>query len=194
MKKVLYILLFTVIASSAMAQESFVSWQYSMGFGSGDLHNYINPASFRGVTFNYSKVVKEGVALGLELGWNVFYENRPFDTYTTGNISYSGNQWRHSNNVPLLFSADYYLNADERITPFAGLGMGTMYTERMTDFGAYSFKNDAWQFAVKPELGIIVKTGGANLSLSSKYYYGFKGGDLPAQSYFTINVGLVFRK
>jgi opacity protein-like surface antigen len=194
MKKVLYILLFAVLASSANAQETYVSWQYSMGFGSGDLHSYINPASFRGVTFNYSKFVKPGVALGFELGWNVFYEKKPFDTYTTGNFSYSGKQWRHSNNVPMLFTAGYFLNTDDKITPFAGLGIGTMYTERRTDFGTYAFTNDAWQFAMKPELGIIFQTDGASLLLSSKYYYGFKGGDLPAQSYFTLNVGLLFRK
>jgi len=28
--------------------------------------------------------------------------------------------------------------------------------------------------------------------IASKYYYGFKAGDLPAQGYFTINVGFVF--
>jgi hypothetical protein len=30
------------------------------------------------------------------------------------------------------------------------------------------------------------------LIVASKYYYGFKAGDLPAQGYFTINTGLVF--
>jgi hypothetical protein len=194
MKKVLYVLLFTVMASSSLAQVSFVSWQYSMGFGSGDLHSFINPVSFRGVTFNYNKFVKASVAVGFEVGWNTFYEKKSWDTYTTGNFSYSGKQYRYSNSVPLLFTASYYIHPDEDFIPFAGLGAGTMYTENRTDFGIYSFTNDAWQFALKPELGIIFKTDGASLSLSSKYYYGFKGGDLPARSYFTINIGLVFRK
>jgi hypothetical protein len=194
MKKVIYIFLFTIIASSTLAQDRFVSWQYSMGFGSGDLHSFINPASFRGFTVNYSKFVKPGVTAGFEAGWNTFYEKKSWDTYTTGNFSYSGKQYRYNNSVPLLFTAGYYLHPDDNIIPFAGFGAGTMYTERRTDFGTYSFTNDAWQFAVKPELGIIYKTEGASLSVSSKYYYGFKGGDLPATSYFTLNVGLVFRR
>jgi|WetSurMetagenome_2_1015567.scaffolds.fasta_scaffold49966_2 hypothetical protein len=194
MKKVLYVLLFTLIASSSLAQVSFMSWQYSMGFGSGDLHGFISPSSFRGATFSYSKFVKPGVTLGFELGYNVFYEKKPFDTYTTGNFSYSGSQWRYSNNIPLLFTAAYYLNTEDKISPFASLGVGTMYIGRKTDFGSYSFNNDVWQFAMKPELGIIYNTEGASLSLSSKYYYGFKGSDLPSQSYLTINIGLVFRR
>lgn len=194
MKKVLYILLFTVIASSAMAQESFVSWQYSMGFGSGDLHSFINPVSFRGITFNYNKFVKPGVAVGFETGWETFYEKKSWDTYTIGNFTYSGKQYRYSNSVPLLFTASYYMNPDENLIPFAGIGIGTMFTEQRTDFGTYTFTNDALQFALKPELGIIVKTGAVNLSLSAKYYYGFEGGDLPATSYYTINIGLVFRR
>jgi hypothetical protein len=194
MKKALYIFLFTIIALPAMSQVSFVSWQYSMGIGSGDLHSFINPVSFRGFTVNYSKFVKPGVAVGFEAGWNTFYEKKSWDTYTIGNFSYSGKQYRYSNNVPLLFTASYFMNTDENLIPFAGLGIGTMYTEKRTDFGTYSFTNDAWQFAVKPELGIIFKTDGASLSLSTKYYYGFKGGDLPSTNYFTINVGLVFRR
>jgi hypothetical protein len=194
MKKVLYILLFTVIASPSMAQKSFISWQYSIGFGSGDMHSFINPVSFRGVTFNYNKFVQAGVAVGIEAGLNTFYEKKSWDTYTTGNFSYSGKQYRYSNSVPLLFTASYYMNPDEDLIPFAGLGIGSLYTEKRSDFGTYSFTNDAWQFAIKPELGIIYKTEGASLSISSKYYYGFKGGDLPATNYFTINIGLVFRR
>ena len=193
MKKVLYIFLFAVIASSAMAQQSFMSWQYSMGFATGDLHTYIAPVSFRGVTYNYNKFVKDNVAVGLEIGWNVFYEKKPFDTYNYKNIDYSGKQWRYSNNVPLLFTVGYYDMSNE-ITPFINVGIGTMYSERRTSFGQYSFIQDGWHFELKPELGVMYNTEGASLSISSKYYYGFKTGDLPAEGYFTINVGFVIKR
>jgi outer membrane protein W len=194
MKKVLYILLFAVIASSALAQESMMSWQYSMGFGTGDLHDFIKPASFRGVTFNYNKFIKPGVAVGFEIGWNTFYEQKDYATYTSGNFDYSGKQWRYSNQVPLLFNAGYYMSPDEQLTPFVGFGIGTIFSERRTDMSQYIFTLDAWHFALKPELGVLYNTDGASLSLSSKYYYGFKTGDLPAEGFFTINVGLVIKR
>jgi hypothetical protein len=192
MKKVLYIIIFTVIASSAMAQNSYVSWQYSFGFSSGELHDYIKPVSWRGVGFDYRKFVRENVGVGLEIGWNVFYEKRPFDTYTTGNIDYSGKQYRYSNHMPLLFGVDYYLNPTEKIVGFAGFGIGTMYSQRNTEMGQWSFERTAWHFAIRPELGVIMNSqDGVGVSLSTKYYYGVKAGDLPAQGFFTLNIGLL---
>jgi hypothetical protein len=35
---------------------------------------------------------------------------------------------------------------------------------------------------------------GTSLMVASKYYYGFKAGDLPAQGYVTVNVGFVFTR
>ena len=104
MKKTLYILLFTVLATSAMAQNSNMAWQYSVGFSTGDLHDYVSPVSWRGVTYNYNRMVETGASLGLEIGWNVFYEEKAYDTYTRGDWDYSGKQYRYSNNVPLLFT------------------------------------------------------------------------------------------
>jgi opacity protein-like surface antigen len=194
MKKLLYIFLFTVIASSALAQNGIMSWQYSMGFATGDLKDYTSPASFRGVTYNYSWLVETGAAVGLEIGWNVFYEEKPYNTYTKGDFDYSGKQYRTSNNVPLLFNLGYYKNMDDKITPFAGLGIGTMWSERRTSMGSYVFTQDGWHFELKPELGIMYNTEGASLALSAKYYYGFKAGDLPAEGFFTINVGIVIKR
>jgi outer membrane protein len=139
-------------------------------------------------------MVESGAAIGLELGWNVFYEEKGYGTYTTGNVDYSGKQWRYSNNAPILFTISYFKNPDENVTPFAGIGVGTMYSERRTTMGAYNFTGDGWHFELKPELGIMYNTEGASLALSAKYYYGFKAGDLPAEGFFTINVGFVVKR
>lgn len=194
MKKVIYIFVFTLIASSAVAQSSFMSWQYSMGFSSGDLHKFVAPVSFRGFTYNYNKMVETGASVGLELGWNVFYEAKEYATYTRGNYDYSGKQYRYSNNVPLLFTVGYYLHPDEKVSPFVQAGVGTMYSERVTSMGQWTFTQDGWHFELKPELGIMYSTEGASIALSAKYYYGFAAGDLPAEGFFTINVGFVIKR
>jgi len=194
MKKILYILLFIVFTSSAMAQQSYSSWQYTMGFGTGDLHDYIGKASFRGVMFDYTKLVNGGLGVGLEIGWNTFYEQKDYDTYTRGDFQISGKQWRYSNNVPLLFTVSYYAMPDNDFTPYGGLGIGTMWSERRTSMGQWDFYEDAWPFTLRPELGVQFDTGGLGFSLSGKYYYGFKTGDMTAQSFFTLNFGLVFMR
>jgi hypothetical protein len=194
MKKTLYILLFTLLASSAMAQNSMMSWQYSVGFATGDLHDYVAPVSWRGVTYNYNHLVETGAAIGLEIGWNVFYEAKGYATYSYKDLDYSGKQYRYSNNVPLLFTVSYFVNPDDQITPFAGIGIGTMYSERKTAMGAYTFTSDAWHFEMKPEVGIMYNTEGASVALSAKYYYGLKAGDLPAEGFFTVNLGIVVKR
>ena len=194
MKKALYIFIFAITATSAMAQGSMMSWQYSMGFATGNLKEYTSPASFRGVTYNYNKMVESGAAIGLELGWNVFYEEKGYGTYTSGDVDYSGKQWRYSNNAPILFTLSYFKNPDGSVTPFAGIGVGTMYSERRTTMGSYNFIGDGWHFELKPELGFLYNMQGASLAVSAKYYYGFAAGDLPAEGFFTINVGFVVKR
>jgi hypothetical protein len=192
MKKALYILLFLGVTSSAIGQSGFMSWQYSMGFGAGNQHDYIGQTSFRGVTYNYSKIVRDNVAVGLEIGWNAFYEAKSNATYTRGNFDLSGKQYRYSNHVPILATVGYYFNPENELIPFLNFGIGTMYSERRTSMGQWEIYQDAWPFTVKPEVGFILNTGGMAFSVSSKYYYGFKTGDLPAHGYFTINIGFVF--
>jgi len=194
MKKALYILFFIGVSSSSMAQSGFMSWQYSAGFGSGDQHDYIKTTSLRGVTFNYSKFVRDGVSVGLEIGWNAFYEEKSYDTYSRGNFDLSGKQWRYSNHVPLLFTVGYYANPEDDLVPFVNVGIGTMYSERRVNMGQWEIYQDAWPFTVKPELGVIFNTNGLAFGLSAKYYHGIKTGDLPAQTYFTLNFGIVFLK
>lgn len=193
MKKILFIL-FSVIGSSAFAQ-SLTALQYSMGFGTGDLGDFVSKPSFRGFTIDFRKLVQPNIGVGFELGWNVFYEEKASDVYTTGNLSYSGKQWRYNNQFPLLGAVDYYLKPGESLNPFVGLGLGTMYSLRNTDMGQYTLEEDAWHFALRPEVGLLFEANpNMSLAVTGKYYYGFEAGDLDAQSYFALNVGFVFKK
>lgn len=194
MKKIYFILFLFVAASSAFAQ-SITNVQYSIGFGTGDLGDYIGTPSFRGFAVDFRKLVQPNIGVGIDLGWNVFYDAKPSDTYTLGNLSYSGKQYRYNNQFPGLFAVDYYLQPGEQINPFVGLGIGTMYSLRNTDMGQYTFEQDAWHFALRPEAGVIFEANpGLSFAITGKYYYGFEAGDLDAQSYFALNFGFVFTK
>jgi outer membrane protein W len=183
-----------VFASVSCYSQGISSGSYSMGFGTGDLAEHTGTVSFRGFTVDFRKLVTPNVAVGIELGWNTFYSERSDDVYTIGNLSYSGKQYRYNNQFPMLVRADYYLKPGETVNPFFGLGLGTMFSMKATDMGQYRFEDEAWQFAMKPEFGIEYEVNPASaLLVSVKYYGGFKGGDLPAQGYFTINVGMVFK-
>ncbi len=192
MKKIL-IIIFSFACLNTFAQGNIVNIQYAIGFGTGDLGDFIGSPSFRGFVFDYRNKINDNVGLGLEVGWNVFYEESDYDTYTKDNLSLTGKQWRYNNQLPMLFAADYYFSPDQTVNPFAGLGIGTMYSRRNTDMGTYSIEEEAWHFALRPELGVIYEvSSGFGLAATAKYYIALESGDLPTQSYVSLNLGLVF--
>ena len=197
MKKIQYILSILLISTVSMIQaQSNTYLTYSMGFGMGDLGEFISKPSFRGAAIDYRKMVQPNVGVGFHLGWNVFYEEKEYDTYTSGTETLSGKQFRYSNHVPMLVNADYYLNPGEKLSPFIGLGTGVMYSRRNTDMNLYTIQEESWNFTLQPEVGIQINNGiSSATTIMLKYYYGFKAGDLvQPQSYLALNVGFVFRQ
>jgi outer membrane protein len=165
-----------------------------MGFGTGDLGDFISNGSFRGFLFEYRYRVTPNVAAGIDLSWNVFYERMDYSTYSIDTRSLSGVQYRYSNEFPMLISFDYFFKPDSDFNPYAGLGIGTIYSLRNTDMGLYTLEEDAWHFALKPEAGFIYSFSPyIGFKLGAKYYHGFKAGDLESQSYISISSGLAFK-
>lgn len=193
MKKQLLILLILCAGVSVSAQQSTFSIQYSMGFGTGDLGGYNSEPSFRGATIEWHKYLKPTMSVGFEAGWNAFYNSFPTETYTYGNASLSGKHYRYQNQMPLLVSVDYHFNPDATLKPFAGLGIGTMYSRRDMDMNIYRFTEDAWHFAIRPEVGFMYQVSPeASGYLGLKYYTGLKSGDFSeSQSYIALNIGFV---
>lgn len=197
MNKLYYILILVFVCSVSMVNgQSNTYLTYSMGFGMGDLGDFVSKTSFRGANLDYRKMVQPSVGVGFNLGWNVFYEEKSYDTYEYKNQSLSGKQFRYSNHIPMMVNADYYLNPGEKMSPFLGLGTGVMYSRRNTDMNLYTLEEEAWNFSLQPEIGLQFNNSiSSATTIMLKYNYGFKAGDLDKpQSYLSLNVGFVFRQ
>jgi hypothetical protein len=204
MKKIFYIVIVTILTTGvANAQlesgsgiyNGYTSVTYSVGFGTGDLGEYISKPSWRGMTIEFGKFVTPEISIGIEASWNTFFEEKGYDTYTKDTYSLSGKQYRYNHQFPILATFNYTLMGDGTLRPFGGLGIGTMYSQRNTDMGQWELREEAWHFALRPEVGILYEVGeGTHLKVSGKYYTGFSAGDLDTQSYFALNVGLVFMR
>lgn len=194
MKKIFFTIVLTAFIAvyQLKAQENYYSVQYSVGFGAGDLKDFNNSASFRGMSFEYRYLKTPAVGVGFELGYNMFYDKEDYATYTKGTHSVSGIQYRYTQVVPVLAAADYYFMPHTEFNPFAGLGLGTLYSYRKLDMGMFSRNYDVWQFALRPEIGVIITTPGVDFQVSAKYFAGFKTNDTEGQQYFTLNLGFIF--
>jgi outer membrane protein len=195
MKKILSIFAIMFVTVGALQAQSNFTVAYSMGFGTGDLGTFISNASFRGATMEFRKMVQPNIGVGLTFGWNVFYEELSRESYTVGASTLTGKQFRYSNHFPMLLGGSYYFSPGEKFNPFVGLGIGTIYTRRNTDMNLYTMEQEAWNFALQPEVGFLYSvTDGSALFVSGRFNQGFKAGsELDGdQSYFTLNVGFSF--
>jgi outer membrane protein W len=195
MKKLLYILWVAgMIAAAPVVAQSTFSIQYSIGTGSGDTRSFISSPSFRGAALEYRRMLQPKIGVGADVGWNVFYERRAYDTYTSGTMSLSGVQFRYINAAPIFLAFDYYMKPDQKVNPFFGLGVGTLFIRQNTNMNLYTIEYNSWAFALRPEAGIRYEMNpGLDFIFAAKYNYGFATDKLSAQSYFTFNVGFVFK-
>jgi outer membrane protein W len=192
MKKLAIILAFGIMVSIQAVSQNNFNLAYAIGLPVGDLGEYISRASFRGVAFDYNNMITDNIALGFSTGWNVFYEDEESATYTYENKSLTGKQYRYSNHVPILFCGTYYLKPDQKMNPFGSLGIGAIYSRRDIEMGVYTERQEAWNFALSPEIGIKYEISEGNgISFSVQYNNGFKSGNEldAAQSFFAIKIG-----
>ncbi len=79
MKKIiaLSICCFLLVTIKGYSQvRSYMSIQYAVSFASGDMGEFISAPSFRGAVMEYRKAVTDNVVVGVDFGWNVFYERK----------------------------------------------------------------------------------------------------------------------
>lgn len=195
MKKVLTLLaLVMTLGMGYLSAQSLSTTSYSIGIPTGNLGEYIDKASFRGIAFDYRKLVQPNLGVGFYTGWNVFYQEKPYDTYTIRNQSLSGRQYRYTNSVPLMFATDYYFKPGSDLNPFIGAAVGGVYTQRATDMGIYRWEEDAFSFGLTPQVGFYYKVSTfSGISFSAKYNMAFKAGDFEqGQNFLSLNIGYVF--
>ncbi len=197
MKKIIAIAVFGLMVFSQNAysqQPGYISFQYAISVGTGDLGDFIPATSFRGAVFEYRGAVTDRILLGVDFAWNTFYERQDSDSYTRGTQTVTGTQYRYQNELPILVSADYFFNVENAFRPYAGLGIGTMYTERATDMGIWRLLQNPWHFALKPEVGFLYELSySTSVKVAAKYYWGTKSGELDAaQSFISLSAGLAF--
>ncbi|NTW24946.1 MAG: porin family protein [Lentimicrobium sp.] len=181
-----------VFMAPFVSAQSFTSAQYSIGIPFGGLKDHTDQVSFRGFTFEYQREVAENVSVGVNLAYSVFYERKDYDSYTQGNATLTGVQYRYNNMFPMLVNAHYNLGTGA-VIPYAGLGLGTLYNLRNTDMGVYTIEENNWHFLISPELGAMFDiSAGTSIKINAKYDMAFKTKDADGLGNLNFNIGLVF--
>ncbi|CAD5265551.1 MULTISPECIES: outer membrane beta-barrel protein [unclassified Imperialibacter] len=176
--------------------QGYTSIQYHLGIPVGDFKDYIENSSYSGMAIDYNFKVSPSFAIGAGIGWNAFYERKPYATYEDGTASLSGIQYRYSNVMPVHLTGQYFFLKESNWQPYASFGVGTLFSNRTTDMGLYRWNEDAWRFSLKPEAGVTYSPWHfAGLKASVKYNQVFKKPDTDeGHSFWTVGLGVVFIK
>ncbi|WP_224483831.1 OmpW family outer membrane protein [Robertkochia aurantiaca] len=190
---VIPVFLILMTLSHLRAQEGYYGFNYSVGIPADGMSDYLSETGWGGASFEFRREIASHLALGFDIGFNNFYEELPYDTYTEGTVSITGLQNRKIFSLPITLTADYYFDFSDKFKAFAGLGVGTMYTDRETEFGLFVASDDVWFFVIKPELGLIFMVNDHNgIKFTGRYLKTFDTDVLDALSYATLDLGWVF--
>ena len=202
MKKFIIIfIVFAMIHTKNYAQ-SFYTLQdkfligYEVGIPSND---FISKTSWRGGKIEYRRMIKPNISVGISGSWNSFEEYVPKTTYQKpdGSGAITSDIVKSVYNVPLTVNAHYYFKGGKKILPYAGLGLGTMYSDQTIYFNIYGLEDETWGFVARPEVGLIYPFQGSHTAiyLSAAYNYASNNSDAMNTdnlSHFAASIGFIF--
>lgn len=85
----------------------------------------------------------------------------------------------------------FYANETGTVRPYAGLCVGTITHDSRIDMGIFTSEETQWQFALRPELGVMIQPAQyIDFKLGAKYYQSFSCRDLAGQSTIRIDFGI----
>ncbi|MBO9701460.1 MAG: outer membrane beta-barrel protein [Sporocytophaga sp.] len=174
--------------------KTLFSYNYGMGFATGDLKSYIDKKLFDGFSVEGRFFINKNISLGLNVGYNDFRKYLNREVYSTGSGNISAVQTRYFNTVPVLATGFYYLNSISAFKPYAGIGIGAYVSNYQKYYSTLESKHTKTCFGFRPEIGTLIKLrNGLGLIVSGRYNYAtYSYQEFSSLNYFELNFGLSF--
>ncbi|MNS47678.1 OmpW family protein [compost metagenome] len=186
-----------LFTAQVMAQRYYTNFSWNTSLPMGTTKDFTDKFSVRGVSFEWGGFIKPQVSAGVSVGWNVFYEQKGRSTYTFDNgLAVTGSPYNYINAIPIIFKGHYHFKdpATNKTAPYFGVGVGTTWQKRNTDFGLNSYYSDGWMFGLFPEVGLNYQINPySGINFNVRYNYNFETGDVSELSFFGFNIGYVYK-
>ena len=192
-----YIFIITIIPCFAITTQA-QEWDwattvnYSFGLPTGDLKDFTDNTSFRGISFEAKNFQSEQVSVGFSLGWQVF-KDRLEGTFSGVGRDITGTQVRYVNTLPIMITGHYQFGDPGNVRPYAGVGLGTIHSLQRVDVGLFTVSNNNWHFGFYPEVGVYIPVAfDMGINVAAKYNYAVATSDSFDYSYLTLSVGFTW--
>lgn len=198
--KIFLILPVAVILSFvAQAQQGEVRMTASLAAGmpTGDLKDLVDKTSFRGADVSVLYGLSEQISLGLNVGFQDFYQKFPRALYKLDDGSDISAVLTNSiQTIPFLATVKYDFATGGAIKPYLSAGAGGAAVISRQYVGEHPNSNDKISFAARPGAGVYIpfrKGGEVGVNLGVNYtYIPFKQGDVSNLSYAGVTLGIGF--
>lgn len=190
---------FSLAAIHASAQRGEVRMIASVAGATplGDFKDVVDKTSVRGADVNILYGLNEKFSLGLNIGFQDFYQKFPRGLYKLSDGSDISAVITNSvQTLPLLATARYNFMPEARVQPYATAGAGAAFVTNKQYLGEYPNENNKFSFAAKPGIGVYIpfrKQGQVGLNLGVNYHYiAYKEAGISNLSYLGFTVGIGF--
>jgi len=127
----------------------------------GDMRNFIEKSTLRGLNGSASWFVSEKITVGMSIQWTGFYQKDERATWEFDGGAVTATAWKEFYILPLYANAKYHFldEYESRLLPFVGLNVGVAYIDQTAQVGTYEFREQSWKFAFAPEVGTRIPMG-----------------------------------
>jgi hypothetical protein len=200
MKKYIILILFAftaVLYSNTAAAQMETHWEieWNISVPTGDFENFINESSIRGLEFGGTYHFETNVTLGGSVGYGAFFKKTGRITVDYNNNTITAIHFRDLYSYSFLAEAGYAYQSDFFMTPYARLGIGAYYTELVTQIGLLYWKDESWNFGLRPEIGALIQVPntGIGFIVNAKYNAAINyTQNLDNLNYLTFGAGFIF--
>ncbi|UXX78173.1 hypothetical protein N7E81_12465 [Reichenbachiella carrageenanivorans] len=183
---------------NAAAQMSVFHIDWNVGLPVGDLQDFIEDESYRGLRIGGRAFIYDYLSVGGEGGWQVYYDTQDgtqrIET-EDGIFDLTGKQYRYLNTYPLMANIHFYLGEDYGVRPYIGTNAGVTFVNQRIAFGIYDVSETSTHFSIAPEIGAFIPIGvaGGGINIGARYDHIFKTSklDVDVQS-VGLFIGFIF--
>jgi len=160
-KLIILIFIYTACAGSISAQDWHLenlmtfNWQIATPLST----NYLKETSLAGGNFEYRRLIKPNMSVGIGFSWNSFEQYIQPKIYDRpdGSRQIYTDFVHQVYTLPMYLNAHYYFKGGDKLKPYAGIGLGAQYSEQSAYYNIFVTEEDNWGFVARPEAGLLYR-------------------------------------
>jgi hypothetical protein len=159
MKK-LIVFVFVLIMGCAVAQDRYLYVGLDVNKPISNT-TWIGDVSTRGVRGGYRAFISPRFSAGLDVSWSAFDQYHATETVQNPTGAFTTDYFKYIYSYSAALSGQYYFTTgnNDRVLPYAGLGLGANNNHYVRYYNIYQDSQRAWGFLARPEAGVLIKIG-----------------------------------